>query len=285
MQRLKMLVIFLLVTLLAQFSCGQDKSNQITNPDTTIPEPAGWKLVWNDEFNNTALDLTKWEFEVNADGGGNDELQYYTNRNVNAYLEDGCLIIQALKERYTGSGGARDYTSARLRTYKKGDWKYGRFEIKAKLPYGQGLWPAIWMMPTESKYGGWPSSGEIDIVELLGQEPSKIYGTLHYGGPYPQHDSQGKQYVLPQGNFANSFHVFTLEWYASSMRWYVDGIFYLSLTTWHAPNAPFPAPFDQFFYLILNVAVGGRWPGNPDYTTLFPQKMYVDYVRVYRQAD
>jgi len=249
-----------------------------------IPAPSGWELVWNDEFDDAVININKWSHEVNAQGGGNNELQYYTARPENSFIENGCLVIQALKERYTGPEGTRDFTSARLRTYRKGDWRYGRFDIKAKLPYGRGLWPAIWMMPTESKYGGWAASGEIDIMELLGHEPNKVYGTLHYGGEYPRNVHSGKSYTLPQGNFSDDFHLFTLEWDSTQIRWYVDGTFYQSQEKWYTESAPYPAPFDQNFYLILNVAVGGNWPDNPDLSTVFPQKMIVDYVRVYRRV-
>jgi len=275
---IKLLALFLII------SCNKEKDNPIKN-DNSIPEPAGWQLVWNDEFDATAIDLNKWEYEVNAHGGGNNELQYYTSRPENSYIENGCLVIQALKEHYIGTEGTREYTSARLRTLKKGDWKYGRLDIKAKLPFGKGLWPAIWMMPSESKYGGWAASGEIDIMELVGHEPNKVYGTLHYGGEWPNNVQTGKSFVLPFGSFADDFHIFTLEWDADQFRWYVDGILYQTQTTWHTANAAYPAPFDQYFHLLLNVAVGGKWPGNPDNSTLFPQKMVIDYVRVYKRAN
>lgn len=275
----KILIILILCSSLA--SC--QKKNPIDNDNQNIPTPEGWELVWHDEFDGTSIDLNKWEYEVNAQGGGNNELQYYTNRSENSFIENGNLVIQALKENYTGPEGTREYTSARLRTLRKGDWKYGRFDIKAKLPFGQGIWPAIWMMPSESKYGGWAASGEIDILELLGHESNKVYGTLHYGGQWPAHVHTGKSYTLSQGTFADEFHLFTIEWDTTQFRWYVDGIFYQSQTQWHTANAPYPAPFDQYFHLILNVAVGGNWPGNPDNTTVFPQMMIVDYVRVFKK--
>lgn len=260
-----------------------NKKNPVANDKEKIPTPEGWTLVWNDEFDGTAINFEKWTHEVNAQGGGNNELQYYTNSSENSFIENGHLVIQARKEAYTGPEGRRDYTSARLRTYRKGDWKYGRLDIKARLPYGKGIWPAIWMMPSESKYGGWAASGEIDIMELVGHEPNKVYGTLHYGGQFPNNASAGKSFTLPGGGFSDDFHVFTIEWDTTQFRWYVDGIFYSSISQWHTANAPYPAPFDQFFYLILNVAVGGNWPGSPDNTTVFPQQLRVDYVRVYKK--
>jgi len=278
---IKLSVLLLIVIVIP--TCGKDKNNPTKSEEDIIEIPEGYTLVWNDEFNGTEIDLTKWEHEVNAQGGGNNELQYYTDRKINSYIEDGKLIIQALKETYTGPEGTREYTSARLRTAKKGDWKYGRFEIKAKLPYGQGLWPAIWMLPTDWKYGGWAASGEIDIMELLGHETNIVHGTLHYGGEYPKNVHTGKSYTLDSGNFSDDFHVFALEWEERAIRWYVDDIYYQTQFNWHCENAPYPAPFDQFFHILLNVAIGGNWPGSPDNTSIFPQKMAVDYVRVFEK--
>jgi len=265
-------------------NCSQDENNTITTIDPTDSIP-GWDLVWYDEFNGPNIDLTKWEHEVNGQGGGNNELQYYTDRELNSLIYDDKLVIRALKETYTGPDGTREYTSARLRTKNKGDWKYGRFEIRAKLPYGQGLWPAIWMLPTDWVYGGWAASGEIDIMELLGHEPQKVYGTLHYGGEYPNNVQTGESYQLTSGSFASAYHIFTLEWEENAMRWYVDGLLYATQTNWYTNNAPYPAPFNQRFHMILNVAVGGNWPGDPDNSTRFPQSMLVDYVRVYKKAE
>ena len=242
---------------------------------------SGWELVWSDEFDGTALDASKWEFEVNARGGGNNELQYYLTNNVR--VRDGFLSIDARREHYTGSEGTRNYTSSRIRTRLKGDWTNGRFDIRAKLPKGKGVWPAIWMMPTDERYGGWPHSGEIDIMELLGHEPNKVHGTLHYSDAAKRHTSQGASHTLKQGSFSDDFHVFRLDWEPGAMRWYVDDQQYQTQTNWHASGHAFPAPFDQRFHLILNLAVGGNWPGDPDSTTVFPQTMAVDYVRVYRK--
>ncbi len=246
-------------------------------------DPAGWRLVWRDEFTGTALDRTKWSFEVNASGGGNHELQYYVTNN--ATVHDGRLFLEARREHYVGPQATREYTSSRVRTRLKGDWKYGRLDIRAKLPAGRGMWPAIWLMPTDDAYGGWPNSGEIDIMELIGHEPGTVYGTLHYGDPVKRHAQQGAKYTLPSGAFADDFHVFRFDWEPGQMRWYVDDRPYQTLTNWHTRAASFPAPFDQRFYLILNLAVGGDWPGAPDEKTAFPQAMAVDYVRVYRRAE
>ncbi len=208
-------------------------------------------------------------------------MQCYTDRTDNAYVEDGALVIKAQREDYK----KWRYTSARLVTRNQGDWLYGRFEIRAKLPYGQGIWPAIWMLPTDWEYGGWPVSGEIDIMELVGHEPGRVYGTLHYGAP---HQYTGDHYDLPAGEtFADNYHIFALEWEPGEIRWYVDGYHYQTQTEWFTSSTigTYPAPFDRRFHLIMNVAVGGAWPGYPDETTVFPQYMYVDYVRVYQKGD
>jgi beta-glucanase (GH16 family) len=268
-------------------NCSSDKTDNITdsNPNDTIPSIPGWQLVWNDEFSGPDIDATKWTHEVNGDGGGNNELQYYTARDSNSLIIDGNLVIVAKKEKYTVGNRTWNYTSARLNSRNKGDWKYGRFDIRAKLPYGQGMWPAIWMMPKNEKYGGWAASGEIDIMELLGQEPTRVYGTLHYGGTYPNNTHTGSSLKLKSGNFAEKYHLFTLEWEEDEFRWYMDGNLYLIQNDWYTNSAEYPAPFDQEFYLILNVAVGGNWPGNPDETTYFPQVMVIDYIRVYKKAE
>ncbi|MDR3628661.1 MAG: glycoside hydrolase family 16 protein [Ignavibacteriaceae bacterium] len=267
------LIISLIFIFGASISCCK-KNDGITNPDTSsvkkdsIIPPAGYKLVWNDEFNGTSIDTSKWNYEVNGDGGGNNELEYYTALPENSFIQDSCLIIKALKKTYNG----KDYTSARLNSSGKGDWKYGRFEVRAKLPYGQGLWPAIWMLPTDWVYGGWPSSGEIDIMEELGHQANKVYGTIHYGNP---HQQQGGNYTLPTGYFLSNFHVFALEWDSTSISIFVDSVKYFT--------TKITKPFDQRFHFVLNVAVGGNWPGSPDYTTVFPQQMTIDYVRVFQK--
>jgi beta-glucanase (GH16 family) len=241
----------------------------VTAPDSTAL--SGWSLVWHDEFNDSTINSGRWNFEVGGGGWGNNELEFYTSRPRNAFIENGWLVIAAWSEAYQG----RSYTSARMTTFLKGDWLYGRVDVKAQMPYGQGLWPAIWMMPTDSYYGTWPASGEMDIMELLGHDPIRVYGTVHWrDSTTAQHKSQGTSYVLPGGkSFAGGFHLFSYEWSADSLKWLVDGVRYQS-----QPNRP---PFDKRFFLILNVAVGGTWPGNPSVSTVFPQFMIVDYVRVY----
>jgi beta-glucanase (GH16 family) len=266
----------------------------LTTFPVVIPAPATpeWQLVWSDEFDGDSLDLSKWEYEIGRgpqnDGWGNRELQYYTNRAENLRVADGTLKIIATNDPYRVTIGNNSttytYTSARIRTKDKGDWKYGRFEFRAKLPEGKGIWPAIWMLPTDNVYGTWAASGEIDIMEMVGHEPNRVHGTLHYGGMWPNNIYDGMSYRLREGKFSESFHDFALEWEDGEMRWYVDGVLYVRQTWWKTAGHPFPAPFDQRFHLLINMAVGGNWPGSPDATTQFPQKLEVDYVRVYQRT-
>lgn len=257
--------------------------------DNPEPEPptGDWTLVWSDEFSGSSIDSTKWNYSVNGWGGGNNELQYYTDRSQNAYIDNGILNLVARKERYSGSDGTRDYTSARLDTKRKADFLYGKVSVRAQLPQGQGLWPAIWMLPTDDVYGGWASSGEIDIMEAVNLHEngnSKVYGTLHYGGAWPNNTHTG-QGTAVSPNPADSFHEYSVEWEPNEIRWYIDGQHYQTQTDWYTEGGIYPAPFDQKFHLILNVAVGGNWPGNPNSNTTFPQAMKVDYVRVFTKDD
>ena len=267
---------------------SEPTSEPTSEPDTAIepeeelPTRDGWVLVWHDEFNGSEIDLSKWSFEVNGWGGGNNELQYYTDRSNNARIEDGSLIIQANQERFSGSDGQREYTSARLRTLNQGDWLYGRMEARIQLPTGQGLWPAFWMLPTDWVYGGWAASGEIDIMELVGHESNVVHGTLHYGGSWPENTYSGSGFTSTE-SFANDYHTFAVEWEENEIRWYVDEALVSTQNSWYSAVAAYPAPFNQRFHILLNVAVGGNWPGNPDATTVFPQQMKVDYVRVFQR--
>ncbi len=257
----------------------------ITALDPAVAPDSAWTLVWSDEFQGSELDPTRWSIQVGDGcaldlcGWGNNELQWYQADNVE--VAGGVLTITARAE----PAGGRAYTSARIRTLGKGDWTYGRVDVRARLPLGRGLWPAIWMLPSEDRYGTWAASGEIDIVELVGHEPDRVHGTLHYGGEWPDNVYTGAPFVLPAGTFADRFHVFTLEWEEGQIRWYVDGEHYQTQTEWRSSGGPFPAPFDQPFHLVLNVAVGGNWPGYPDARTVFPQSMVVDYVRVFTRTE
>ncbi len=234
-----------------------------------------WNLVWEDEFNGSSLNESNWSYQIGNSGWGNNELQYYTDLSSNVDVNNGVLEITAKEESFMGA----DYTSARIRSINQGDWTYGKMEARIKLPIGQGIWPAFWMMPTNSEYGGWPASGEIDIMEFLGHQPAITYGTLHYGYE-GNHQYMGISYTLPSGTFSGSFHDFTVEWEEDKIRWYVDGNLYQTIT--EADLGSYPWVFDQDFHFILNVAVGGNWPGSPDGSTSFPQTMEVDYVRVYQ---
>ncbi|MCL2913499.1 glycoside hydrolase family 16 protein [Shewanella corallii] len=286
-------------------------------------EEPGWQLVWQDEFDT--LDTGKWSFEVNCWGGGNNEQQCYTDRSDNAYVKDGVLNIVARKENFNGpavqddqqgydrhdKSGAKPFTSARLRSKNKGDWTYGRFEIRAKLPQGQGTWPAIWMLPTDNKYGLWPASGEIDIMEAVNlgspsdrkgaaadEVETRVHGTLHYGREWPQNVYTGTGYRLPDNlSPTDDFHVYAIEWEPGEIRWYVDGQHYATQRAegWYSQfrdvsgnwvSQPADAPFNARFHMILNLAVGGAWSANVNDKGIdekaFPQTLSVDYVRVYR---
>lgn len=255
----------------------------ISLPGLTIAQDKEWKLVWSDEFDGKSLDYSKWEVEVNAFGGGNQELQIYTDRKENVRVEGGHLVLEARHDHHQIAGTVREYSSGRIRSKHRGDWKYGKFEVRAKLPGGQGVWPAIWMLPTDEVYGTWASSGEIDIMEFKGQEPDVVLGTLHFGKQWPHNQYKTGTMKLAKGNFTDDFHTFAIEWEEGAIRWYVDGVHYQTQKDWSSGGGKFPAPFDQRFYLILNLAIGGNFLGNPDATTPFPRQYLVDFVRVYQR--
>jgi beta-glucanase (GH16 family) len=237
-----------------------------------------WKLIFEDHFDNEKLDLNKWNIIEAGTGFGNRELQYYTARDKNIFIRNHMLIIKALEEQYLN----RNYTSAKITTDHKFSFQYGMVEVRAKLPKGQGMWPAIWMMPAERLYGSWPSCGEIDIMESLGHNPEKIYGTIHYGMPHIDH---GPRYLIP-GYDENEFYTYKILWDEKEISWFVNDFCYGSTSEWFSRREeifPYPAPFNQPFYLILNLAVGGNFPGNPDQTTLLPQEFVIDYVKVYQK--
>ncbi len=246
----------------------------------------GWTLTWSDEFNGpdgSAIDSSKWVKEVGGGGWGNDELEYYTSRPQNSFIEDGNLVIKAIEEKYTGSDKvSRNYTSARLKTQGKFSQMYGRFEARIKIPRGQGIWPAFWMLGDDIDKVQWPTCGEIDIMENIGKEPNIVHGTIH-GPGY----SGGAGIGLPLATavdqkFADGFHVYAVEWEPKQIRFYVDEFLYETRTPADLPKGT-KWVYDHPFFIILNVAVGGGWPGNPDATSVFPQTMLVDYVRVYKR--
>jgi len=244
--------------------------------------PVGWTLIWSDEFsqpNGSAPASSNWVYDIGASGWGNNEWQYYTSRTNNSRIEDGHLVIEARQENFASSS----YTSARLKTQGKWSWRYGRIEARIKIPRGQGIWPAFWMLGTNIASAGWPSCGEIDILENIGKEPTIVHGTIH-GPGYSGGNAVGGPYSLANNApFADDFHVYAVEWTTNSIQWFVDGQQYFSVTPASLPTGAAWVFTDPQF-LILNLAVGGNWPGYPDATTVFPQRMTVDYVRVYAPA-
>lgn len=249
-------------------------------PATPTPRPGankpGWELVWADEFEASSLNRENWIPETGAGGWGNNERQFYTDRPENVRLENGHLIIEARKESYRGS----DYTSARLKTQYLHSWAYGRMEARLKLPTGQGIWPAFWMLGDDFPTAGWPGCGEIDIMENIG-DPLTVYGTVH-GPGYSGGGGIGESYTSSQGSLAEEFHVYAVEWTPTEISWFVDDVRFNTITSRDVPGE---WVYDHPFFLILNLAVGGNWPGYPDQTTEFPQQLVVDYVRVYRDPD
>lgn len=246
---------------------------------TTTPdwEREGWILVWHDEFDGQTIDSRNWTFDIGGHGWGNNEWQFYTDRPENAYIEEGALIIEARQEEYL----QRNYTSARLKTQGLYAWTYGRIEARMQLPYGNGIWPAFWMLGTDISSTGWPACGEIDIMEHIGRDPNRIYGTVH-GPGYSGGNGIGGHISLPTGTLSADFHTYAIEWDPAEIRWYVDEEPYFRVTP---ADLPGEWVYDHPFFIIINLAVGGNWPGYPDETTTFPQTLRVDYVRVYQRPE
>lgn len=292
---------------------GGDASGTTTASTDSGVDEHGWMLVWSDEFEGDAIDPARWQHEVNCWGGGNGEQQCYTASPDNAFVTDGMLHIVARNEPTSGPGVNDDdpaydpgdtsvtlpYSSARLRTRGMGDWKYGRIEVRARMPRGQGTWTGVWMLPTDAVYGSWAASGEIDIVETVNLHvdgEDRLYGTLHYGSYWPANVHSGAEYRIDGGNPADDFHVYGLEWEEGEIRWYVDDHHYATQRAdgWYTRyddgsgtliEGEGAAPFDQSFHLLLNLAVGGAWAGNVNQggidASVFPQEMTIDFVRVY----
>lgn len=253
-------------------------------PDSDPPTgETAYELVWSDEFEYEGLpDTAKWSYDVGDGcpdlcGWGNDELEYYTEaRAENARVREGTLVIEARKESYEG----RQYTSARLLTRGRRAWRYGRIEVRAKLPSGRGTWPAIWMLPEEWSYGGWPSSGEIDIMEHVGHEPNRVYATAHTEAFNHAIGTQNTD-TLRLADAEDTFHTYAIEWTPEEIRWFADDTLYSTFRNRHATYREWP--FDRPFHLILNIAVGGGWGGAEGVDdTIWPQRMVIDYVRVYQ---
>lgn len=277
----KILIFILLLFILV--GCNPSSQSNITplKPVEGCNEPTlegGWVCIWADEFEDEEIDESKWNFEVNDYGGGNNELQYYTRKN--AEIVDGKLVITALKEDYL----TRNYTSSRLTTKYKGDFRYGRIIVSAKLPSGAGTWPAIWMMPTLNTYGGWPHSGEIDIMEYVGRRPEHVFSTIH---TTKFNHNLGTQigYDIDVPTAETEFHTYEIIWNPGEIITYVDGVSFATFRYTAAFNQDVPYyeafPFDQDFFLILNLAIGGGLGGDVD-DSIFPQAFEIDYVRVYR---
>ena len=271
----------------------------------------GWTLVWADEFEGSEVDRGKWDFDLGngffdtlthtwVPGWGNEELQVYTDAPANVSVHNSLLTIRALKESVQGFG----YTSARLKTRRRDGTPlfttlYGRVEFRAQVPWGKGLWPALWMLPQDDRYGGWAASGEIDLMEIVGDRPHEVLNSLHFGSGYPERHLLTHVHPLPGGSLVSDWHVYAVEWEPGEIRFYVDDALTCTRKHWWSCSKtqdgaglkptkasdlnPWPAPFDQPFYLVMNVAVGGNFPGVPTPETRFPAELVVDYVRVYRK--
>ncbi len=272
-----------------------------------------WRQVWSDEFDGDRLDLQKWccesgnGFHHGAEqqwipGWGNEELQCYTDLPANVWVADSLLNISARREQREHC----DFTSGRLRTraadgHSLFEQRFGRFEVRARAPAGRGLWSAVWLLPAREHYGHWPASGEIDLLEIVGDRPGEYLGSLHFGSAYPQRSHVTHTHGFAPGDDATQFHDYGLEWDPQEIRWSVDGQVWARQAAWWScsrtkhgrglPPAgpadlnPHPAPFDQPFQLLVNLAVGGRLPGPPDAQTSFPATLQLDYIRVYERAD
>ena len=266
---------FIFISYLCLVSCNGQKDQTVVTPTGT------WSLVWNEEFDYEGLpDSTKWSYDQrgNATGWGNNEAQFYTYADsANAWVSGGILTITARKRQ----AGDKAYTSARLISKGKGDWLYGRFEIRAKLPTGRGTWPAIWMLPTDNAYGKWPASGEIDIMENVGYDPDTIVASAHtqtYN--HVINTQKNARYAFP-GSYSG-FHTYILEWEPEEYRIYVDEALYFIFVNEKTGYKEWP--FDKRFYVLLNLAIGGNWGGNMGIDdSLFPHKLEIDYVRVYEK--
>jgi len=254
----------------------------------------GWTLTWSDEFNGangSAVDSTKWVYDTGGDGWGNSELEYYTSGTANAVQQGGNLVITATTanaSNYTcsyPSNGPCHYTSARLKTLGKFSQQYGRFEARIQIPEGQGIWPAFWMMGDNINTVNWPSCGEIDVMENIGKEPSINHGSMHMPASGSTSDDQltGMYTLAGAAKLGDAFHTYAVEWSSSQVAFYVDDMLYETQTKQGATGRTWE--FDHPFFILLNVAVGGTWPGSPDSTTTFPQTMKVDWVRVYQPAN
>ena len=241
-------------------------------------EYQGFTRLWEDEFEENVINPDIWTHEIGGSGWGNNELQHYTDRTTNSFQVGGYMVIEAKEEGF----GGNDYTSARIVSQDKFEFSYGRADIRAKVPEGKGIWPALWMLGGDFAEVGWPTCGEIDIMEIIGSQPQILHGTIHYPLPSGQAFFKGGSTFLSGAEkFSKEFHVYSIIWKEDQIEWLVDGVSYLTLTPADIEDGIWSYNDDPFFF-ILNVAVGGNWPGSPDETTVFPQRMLIDYVRVYQ---
>jgi beta-glucanase (GH16 family) len=288
MRTLKPLLTLSLAQLVA---VAGNASAQTAQPQPAAASPDGYTLVWYDEFDSTdgtTPDPKKWNYDLGGNGWGNHELELYTNHPQNAQIKSGNLVITAQKESVTDKDGTREYTSARIKTQNLFAQAYGRFESRIKIPKGEGMWPAFWMLGEDISTISWPRCGEIDIMENIGKEPAAVHASLH-GPAAPGTDPANKKAtadltqkfsLLGNPNLSDDFHIYAVEWEPTAVRFFIDKENYATFTRAEWPrNALWP--FDHKFFVILNLAVGGDWPGPPDANTVFPQQMLVDYVRVY----
>lgn len=260
----------------------------------------GYKLVWSDEFDGDSLDESKWSYELGnwklddsgnyiTNGWGNNEQEFYTSQNT--AVKDGVLTISARRESWKDEKhGSYDYTSARINTHKKFSVCGGRIEVRARCDSGKSLWPAIWMLPEDSVYGGWAASGEIDIMEGWGSTPEKVCGTVHFGNTWPNNTYLTGEYEFGAGDSTEKWHTYSIEWDSGEIRWYVDDKLYSTQKDWYSEGFKYPAPFDQKFYIILNLAVGGHFDGvdgiyaDPNTFAGGDKNFDIDYVRVYEKS-
>lgn len=259
---------------------NDDSALPYDSEDYSTPDSyQGWVLAWADEFDGSEINTDWWTHEIgNGDNGwGNNELQYYTDAPENSRIEDGKLVIEARNDSWNG----KQYTSARMITKDKKEYKFSRTDIRARVPYGQGIWPALWQLGHNIDDKGWPACGELDIMELVGHQPSTSHATVHWGADFTQHKYTGKGYSINGEIFYDRFHVFSLVREFNQVYFYVDDILIFEFSSKDLQGQP--NPFNEDYFYIFNVAIGGNWPGNPDETTVFPQFMEVDYIRVFEK--
>lgn len=261
---------------------GKSKTGSEAMQTVSIVPPDGWKLKWNDEFNDSEIDLAKWTYDIGAGGWGNGEGEFYTSRKENARTENGTLVIEARTEKYEDSY----YTSARLKTQGLQDFQYGRIEAKIKVPKGKGLWPAFWLLGssfnnTIGSGSNWPTCGEIDIMEYIGKEPDLILGTIHgpgYSGALGFTKWNRQDYEI-----ADEFHTYAIEWEPGKITWFYDNQSYFTVNKSDIGDREWV--FDQPFFLIINLAVGGQFPGAVGLDTNFPAQLLIDYIRVFERLE